>query len=90
MQIIETLLPRENLSDALVALRNMILDGRLPGGERISEVYLAQRLGVSRTPCGKPSPISHLKGRSPAFPVASIREAPHHAGVLKSIRCALS
>jgi DNA-binding GntR family transcriptional regulator len=48
---LEVLLPKDNLSDGLVvALRNMILDGRLPGGERINEVYLAQRLGVSRTP----------------------------------------
>jgi len=44
-------LVRDNLSDALVIeLRNMIVDGRLPAGERINEVHLAQALGVSRTP----------------------------------------
>lgn len=42
---------RDNLSDSAAAvLRNMIVDGRLPAGERINEVHLAQRLGVSRTP----------------------------------------
>jgi DNA-binding GntR family transcriptional regulator len=40
-----------NLSDALtVELRHMIIDGRLPEGERINEVHLSQALGVSRTP----------------------------------------
>ncbi|MCC7142821.1 MAG: GntR family transcriptional regulator [Candidatus Eisenbacteria bacterium] len=28
----------------------MIVDGRLPAGERLNEVHLAERLGVSRTP----------------------------------------
>ena len=28
----------------------MIVDGRLAGGERVNEVHLAERLGVSRTP----------------------------------------
>src|SRR4051812_48938212 len=42
---------RGNLSDSIVdALRNMIVDGRLPAGERINEVHLSQQLGVSRTP----------------------------------------
>jgi DNA-binding GntR family transcriptional regulator len=45
------LIGRANLSDALAAeLRNMIVDGRLGAGERINEVHLAARLGVSRTP----------------------------------------
>ena len=40
-----------NISDSLeIELRNMIVDGRLPAGERINEVHLAQELGVSRTP----------------------------------------
>src|SRR4051812_30166736 len=44
-------LVHDNLSDALVIeLRNQIVDGRLPAGERINEVHLAQALGVSRTP----------------------------------------
>jgi DNA-binding GntR family transcriptional regulator len=44
-------LARENLSDeAARAVRNMIVDGRLPAGGRINEVHLALRLGISRTP----------------------------------------
>jgi DNA-binding GntR family transcriptional regulator len=44
-------LSRHNLSDtAADALRTMIVDGRLPAGERINEVHLSQKLGVSRTP----------------------------------------
>jgi DNA-binding GntR family transcriptional regulator len=44
-------IPRENVSGSVaVELRNMIVDGRLPAGERINEVHLSQRLGVSRTP----------------------------------------
>ena len=42
---------RANLSDEVVqALRNMIVDGTLDAGERINEVHLSERLGVSRTP----------------------------------------
>lgn len=44
-------LRRENLSDAAeAAIRAMIADGRLAGGERLNEVHLAEALGVSRTP----------------------------------------
>jgi DNA-binding GntR family transcriptional regulator len=44
-------LVRDNLSDEVaVTLRNMIVDGTLPAGERINEVHLSQQLGVSRTP----------------------------------------
>ena len=35
---------------ATSALRTLILAGRLAGGERLGEVEVAQRLGVSRTP----------------------------------------
>jgi DNA-binding GntR family transcriptional regulator len=42
---------RPNLSDAVAAtLREMIVDGRLQAGERINEVHLSAKLGVSRTP----------------------------------------
>jgi DNA-binding GntR family transcriptional regulator len=42
---------RDNISDIVAAeLRNQIVDGRLPAGERINEVHLARQLGVSRTP----------------------------------------
>lgn len=44
-------LARNNLSTDVAALvRGMIVDGRLPAGERINEVQLSQQLGVSRTP----------------------------------------
>lgn len=36
--------------DAYEALREAILDGRLPAGERLVEREIAERLGVSRTP----------------------------------------
>jgi DNA-binding GntR family transcriptional regulator len=42
---------RPNLSEDVANLvRDMILDGRLPAGERINEVRLSGELGVSRTP----------------------------------------
>src|SRR5436309_3064731 len=41
---------RDNISDAVaIELRNMIVDGRFPAGERINEVHLSQQLSVSRT-----------------------------------------
>jgi DNA-binding GntR family transcriptional regulator len=44
-------LDRPNISEMLVnALRDMIVDGRLPPGDRVNEVHLAARLRVSRTP----------------------------------------
>jgi DNA-binding GntR family transcriptional regulator len=44
-------LERVNIADAAVeAVRTMIVDGVLPEGERVNEVHLAQKLGVSRTP----------------------------------------
>ena len=45
------LVPRRSLhSDVLAALRDMIIEGELPAGERINETALYPRLGVSRTP----------------------------------------
>lgn len=41
---------RPNLSEQVATLlRDMIFDGELVGGERINEVHLANRVGVSRT-----------------------------------------
>ena len=46
-----TKLARDNISDSVaIELRNRIVDGRLPAGERINEVHLSRELGVSRTP----------------------------------------
>jgi DNA-binding GntR family transcriptional regulator len=51
MQTINLAVARENISGLLaMELRNRIVDGRLPAGERINEVHLALELGVSRTP----------------------------------------
>ena len=51
MQNLAEALDRPNISEALVAtLREMIVDGRLPAGERLNEVQLSASLGVSRTP----------------------------------------
>ncbi|MBI1212007.1 MAG: FCD domain-containing protein [Alphaproteobacteria bacterium] len=51
MQIAQTLISRDNISDHVaLAVRDMIVDGRLPPGERINEVHLSVQLGVSRTP----------------------------------------
>jgi len=45
-----TLASRPNLSQHVAnSLRDMIFDGDLEGGDRINEVHLARRLGVSRT-----------------------------------------
>lgn len=45
------IIARDNISDSVaVAVRDMIVDGRLPAGERINEVHLSVQLGVSRTP----------------------------------------
>ncbi|MGD8496966.1 MAG: GntR family transcriptional regulator [Gemmatimonadales bacterium] len=42
---------RPNLSEELAnQVRDMIFDGNLRAGQRINEVHLAERLGVSRTP----------------------------------------
>jgi DNA-binding GntR family transcriptional regulator len=44
-------LERPNISETLVILlREMIVDGSLPAGERVNEVHLAASLKVSRTP----------------------------------------
>ncbi len=44
-------LVRANISAAVAdEIRNMIVDGRLPAGNRINEVHLSRQLGVSRTP----------------------------------------
>jgi DNA-binding GntR family transcriptional regulator len=45
------LVPRRNLhNDVLATLRDMIIEGELPAGDRINETALYPRLGVSRTP----------------------------------------
>ena len=41
---------RERGSDVLATLRQMAISYQLKPGERLSEIELAERLGVSRTP----------------------------------------
>jgi DNA-binding GntR family transcriptional regulator len=51
MQNLAEAIDRPNISETLAAaLREMIVDGRLPAGERLNEVHLSASLGVSRTP----------------------------------------
>lgn len=62
-------LAQRNLSDLIMdTLRNMIVDGRLPAGERISEVHLAQQMGVSRTPLREALARLSTEGALDAFP----------------------
>lgn len=51
MQNVKKIDPRPNISEDLAnTLREMIFEGALSEGERINEVQLSVRLGVSRTP----------------------------------------
>lgn len=46
-----TPLNRPNINELLLTeIRDMIVDGRLPAGDRLNEVHLAAALGISRTP----------------------------------------
>src|SRR5690554_2724354 len=49
-------------SRTLVQLREMILRGELPPGERVAEAELGQRLGVSRTPIRQALPLLAEEG----------------------------
>ncbi|WP_137154998.1 GntR family transcriptional regulator [Rhizobium sp. FKL33] len=42
--------PRQQTAKALIGLRDLVLTGQVEPGERLSEVALAERLNVSRTP----------------------------------------
>lgn len=51
LQNVKRIDPRPNISEELAnTLREMIFEGELADGERINEVRLSARLGVSRTP----------------------------------------
>jgi GntR family transcriptional regulator of vanillate catabolism len=49
-------------SRVIVRIREMILQGELPPGERVREVALAAKLGVSRTPVREALPILAQEG----------------------------
>ncbi|MDH6267406.1 GntR family transcriptional regulator of vanillate catabolism [Rhizobium sp. SG_E_25_P2] len=42
--------PKQQTAKALIGLRDLVLTGQVEPGERLSEVALAERLNVSRTP----------------------------------------
>jgi GntR family transcriptional regulator of vanillate catabolism len=50
------------LDEAVVHLREMILRGRLPAGERVAEAPLAEELGMSRTPVRQALPLLAQEG----------------------------
>ena len=49
-------------SRVIVKIREMILHGELPPGQRVREVELAAKLGVSRTPVRESLPILAQEG----------------------------
>lgn len=50
------------LTQAIVRIREMILRGELPPGQRVAEAPLADRLGVSRTPVRQALPLLAQEG----------------------------
>jgi len=50
------------LARATVSIREMILRGRLQGGQRVAEAMLAQALGMSRTPIRQALPLLAREG----------------------------
>ena len=82
MQSAQTQIFRGNISDDVAdTVRNMIVDGRLPAGERIDEVHLSQQLGVTRTPLREAlARLAHEGGRSfqydliPKYILPAVRE----------------
>jgi GntR family transcriptional regulator of vanillate catabolism len=51
-----------HLARATVSIREMILRGRLQGGQRVAEAMLAQALGMSRTPIRQALPLLAREG----------------------------
>src|SRR3954453_19453608 len=47
---------------AALALRELILEGALRPGERVAEIPLSERIGVSRTPLRLPRPAARPAG----------------------------
>jgi DNA-binding GntR family transcriptional regulator len=66
-----TLRRRANISEEIAdTLRELIIDGQLRDGERINEVHLAERLGVSRTPLREA--LRRLEGEGAVYSVPRI------------------
>ncbi len=83
-----------NLTDQVVLrLREMILCGELPGGQRVAEIPIAERLGVSRTPVREALKVLAQEGlleiagkrgyRSMTFGAKEIEDAVDLRGVLE-------
>lgn len=47
---------------ALLALRDMVLNGTLPAGDRLYEVVLSEQIGISRTPLREAFGLLHQEG----------------------------
>lgn len=85
---------------ALLLLREMILDGELPAGERISEPVVAELSGISRTPIrtalvrlqeeGLLEPIPSGGFRVRAFSADEIRDAIEVRGTLEGLAARLA
>ncbi|MBR0565055.1 GntR family transcriptional regulator [Azoarcus sp. L1K30] len=85
---------------AQLRLREMILDGELPAGERISEPVVAELTGISRTPIrsalirlqeeGLLEPIRSGGFRVRAFSVDEIRDAIEVRGTLEGLAARLA
>jgi DNA-binding GntR family transcriptional regulator len=71
------LMPRANVSDSVAAaVRRMIVGGELAAGERVNEVRLAERLGVSRTPVREGLSRLVAEGALTATPAIGFRVRP--------------
>ncbi|MBT0962953.1 GntR family transcriptional regulator [Denitromonas iodatirespirans] len=85
---------------ALLRLREMILSGQLPAGERIAEPAVAEATGISRTPIraalirlqeeGLIEPIRSGGFRVRAFSAAEIRDAIEVRGVMEGLAARLA
>jgi GntR family transcriptional regulator, vanillate catabolism transcriptional regulator len=60
---------RSRTEAALLAIRELILDGELRRGERISELVVAERTGLSRTPIR--AALQRLEGEGMVAPIPS-------------------
>ncbi len=92
--------PSSQTVRALLRLREMILDGELPAGERIAEPVVAELTGISRTPIrtalvrlqeeGLLEPIRSGGFRVRAFSIDEIRDAIEVRGTLEGLAARLA
>ncbi len=92
--------PASQTVRALLCLREMILDGVLPAGERIAEPVVAELTGISRTPIrtalvrlqeeGLLEPIPSGGFRVRAFSIDQIRDAIEVRGTLEGLAARLA